>query len=108
MAHFCEQYLIGIEPNPKIMLDWVLENDAKITIQVIQTRFGEMLYPTEQIERWAQMVVQFKTVRAQLTKGGSWSQQLRSPWLGGTEETVSRFWCADTRQTPKRVASRNE
>ena len=51
MAHFCEQYLIGIEPNPKIMLDWVLENEAKITIQVIQTRFGEMFDPTEQIER---------------------------------------------------------
>ena len=90
------------------MLDCVLENDAKITIQVIQTRFGEMFDSTKQSERWAQMVVQLKIVRAQLSEDGSSSQQVWSQWLGGTEETVSRFWCADRRQTPKRFASRNE
>ena len=54
------------------------------------------------------MVVQIKAVHAQLADGGRRSQKLSSQWLGSTEETASRFWRADTRQTPKRVASRNE
>ena len=42
------------------MLGWALENKAKITIQTIQTKFGEMFDPTKQIEKWAQMVVQLE------------------------------------------------
>ena len=54
------------------MSDWAPENET-IRQNMIADKFGENGDPSEQVDGYAQVVVQLRTVLAHLTEGESWS-----------------------------------
>ena len=69
MGQIEENYLVGIEPELEVMLDWVLENEPEIRQSMIADMFGENGDAAEQGDGHAQVVVRLKTCLAPLTEG---------------------------------------
>ena len=59
-----EEFLTGSEPQLAAMLTWAFETRPGIRQSMIADMF-----PTEQVDGFAQMVVRLKTVLAQITEG---------------------------------------
>ena len=72
-ARKIEDCLTDLEPHLEVMLDWVLESEIESRQGMIADRCGEHGDPTEQVDGFAQAVVQLKTVLAHLTEGERWS-----------------------------------
>ena len=79
-AKHIEDYLIGIEPHFEAMLTWDLETE--IRQRMIADKFGENGDPTEQVDGYAQVVVQLKTDLARLTDGEAWLIVQNCGWIG--------------------------
>ena len=67
-----EVCVIGVEPHLEPMFSSALENDPAIRQSMIADKFGENGDPTEQVDGYAQVVVQLKTVLTHVTEGESW------------------------------------
>ena len=70
-AKMIEDYLIRSETQLEVMLDWALENETASKQSMIADNSGENGNPIEQVDGNAEVVLQLKTVLAQLTEGES-------------------------------------
>ena len=68
-----EDYLIGIEPKLADMLEWSLEQETEVTIQMVREKFGDDADDLDKIEGAMQLVAQLKSLLSYLTEGEAWS-----------------------------------